>query len=44
LRFLVERCGFLPVTLAAPVRKLGGLAPLAPQVGAQIFCVAKKSP
>ena len=40
LQFLLERTGFRPTTLTAPVRKLGPLATIAPQIGAQIFCVA----
>lgn len=40
LSFILERAGLEPALLEAPVRKLGPLAALAPQIGGQLFCVA----
>lgn len=41
LRFLLERSGFRPLKLVAPMRKLEFLGPATPMIGAQIFCVAE---
>jgi len=43
LRFLLSKVGFDCVVLKAPLRSLGGLGPLVPQIGGQIVCVAKKA-
>jgi 2-polyprenyl-3-methyl-5-hydroxy-6-metoxy-1,4-benzoquinol methylase len=43
LMFLLERSGFAVMSLRAPVRKLDRLiGRLAPQIGAQIICVARR--
>jgi 2-polyprenyl-3-methyl-5-hydroxy-6-metoxy-1,4-benzoquinol methylase len=41
LKFLLSKVGLEPSILKAPLRSLGGLSPLTPQVGGQIICVAK---
>ena len=41
LRFLLERSGFKPLKLIAPMRKLEFLGPATPMIGAQIFCAAE---
>jgi hypothetical protein len=42
LGFLLQRVGLIPVQLRAPVRRLSSVGLLAPQIGAQIFCVATR--
>lgn len=39
LAFLLERCGFQVQTLAAPMRSLDFLGPVAPNIGGQILAV-----
>lgn len=41
LDFLLRRVGFQPKVLRAPVRRLEAMGIPCPQVGAQIFCVAR---
>jgi SAM-dependent methyltransferase len=41
LRFLLQRSGFRPLKLVAPMRKLEFLGPATPMIGAQIFCAAE---
>lgn len=42
LGFLVERCGFAAEVLKAPLRKLEFAGGMCPQIGAQIFCAARR--
>lgn len=42
LAFILDRSGFVPTKLIAPVRKLARLGALVPGVGAQIFVVCQK--
>lgn len=41
LKFILSKVGLETITLKAPLRSLGGLSPLTPQIGGQIICVAK---
>jgi len=41
LGFLLKRMGFEVATMRAPLRSLSFLGPMQPQVGGQIFCVAR---
>ena len=42
LQFLLAKAGFESVSIQAPMRLLKFLGPIQPQIGGQIFCVAKK--
>ena len=42
LDFMVRKIGLVPTTLSAPVRSLGFLKSLQPQIGGQILCVATR--
>lgn len=42
LQFALKKIGFEILHLAAPIRKLGSLNGLIPDLGGQIFCVARK--
>ena len=42
LRFLLQKAGFESIETKAPMRKLSFLGPLAPSIGGQILCRAKR--